>query len=95
VRAGTARGAIRLRGPAEIARTYPNTIIGRSIRLVEEVRRALLQLGVRAAEDIVVENERTVVELARLLVAIVWDKLGLRADERNTLLKVLQAGGSI
>ena len=92
VRAGTNKGAIRLLGPREIAMRYPNAVVGKSVKLIEDVRRAMSQFGVRVAEDIVAGSERTVVETAKLLVAIAWRKLGLSGDERNPLLKVLRAG---
>jgi len=90
VRAGTSRGAIRLLSPGELAMRYPNTVVSKSIRLIEDARRALLQFGVRVAEDIVSRSERTVVEVAKLLVAVAWNKLGLRENDRNALLKVLR-----
>ena len=76
--------------PGELAMRYPNTVVSKSIRLIEDARRALLQFGVRVAEDIVSRSERTVVEVAKLLVAVAWNKLGLRENDRNALLKVLR-----
>ena len=87
VRVGTSRGIIKLYNPAEIARLHPNTVIGKSIKLVEDIRKTFRHLGVRVAEEKVAESERTVVDLARLLIALAWNKLGLQGNERETLLR--------
>jgi len=92
VRAGASRGVIRLLGPSEVAMRYPNAVASRSIRLIEDVRRAMLQFGVRVAEDMISGSERTVIEIAKLLVAAAWNKLRLRENDRDALLKVLRVG---
>jgi len=92
IRTSTSRGVIRLLGPSEVIMRYPNAVVSKSIRLIEDVRKAMLQFGVRVAEDIISGSEHTVVEMAKLLVVVVWSKLGLRENDKNALLKVLHGG---
>ncbi|ADV65586.1 DUF1156 domain-containing protein [Desulfurococcus mucosus] len=89
---GSGKGTVKLRSPTEVAKKYPETVIGESITLVEQVRKTMRELGVRAAEDIVLKSDRSTVDLARLLAAYSWDKLNIPPDEKDVLLKVLSTG---
>jgi len=88
------KGSVRLLSPAEVSRKFPGHAVGRSIRLLMNVREVFARHGIRAAEDVVMNAEREEVSLAKFLVAVAWSKLGLSSDERDTLLKVLAVGGS-
>jgi hypothetical protein len=94
LRAGQERGSIRLLSPVEVSRTFPASAVGRAIKLLMNAREVFARHGLRAAEDVVMNAERDEVSLAKLLVATAWSRFGLNNDERDTLLKVLAAGGS-
>jgi putative DNA methylase len=94
LRASQERGSIRLLSPVEVSRKFPETAVGRAIRLLVNVKEVFARHGLRAAEDVVMNVERDEVSLAKLLVATAWRKFGLSNDERDTLLKVLSVGGS-
>lgn len=95
VKSGEGRGVLRLLSPAEVARKFPLSMVSRSIRLVEEVERTLQKYGLRAAEDLVASMEQKVVSLAKLLITLSWDKLGITASQKEVLLKILQRGGAL
>jgi adenine-specific DNA methylase len=86
------RGSARILSPEEVASRYQHLLIGKSLRLVQELVNTVSRLGVRAAENIVMQNDRSAVELAKLLVAVAWDKLKLNEDTRETLLTILSKG---
>jgi len=86
------RGSARILSPEEVASRYQHLLIGKSLRLVQELVNTVSRLGVRAAENIVMQNDRSAVELAKLLVAVAWDKLKLNEDTRETLLTILSRG---
>jgi adenine-specific DNA methylase len=91
---GKERGAVKLLSPNEISkRFYPN-IIGKSIKFLLSVEEVFVKHGLRAAEDLVMSVEGDVVSLARLLVAVAWNKLGLSSIDRDTMLNVLSRGGT-
>jgi len=86
------RGSARILSPEEVASRYQHLLIGKSLRLVQELVNTVSRLGVRAAENIVMQSDRSAVELAKLLVAVAWDKLKLNEDTRETLLTILSRG---
>jgi adenine-specific DNA methylase len=86
------RGSARILSPEEVASRYQNLLIGKSLRLIQELVNTASRLGVRATENIVMQNDRSAVELAKLLVAVAWDKLKLNEDTRETLLTILSKG---
>jgi adenine-specific DNA methylase len=86
------RGSARILSPEEVASRYQHLLIGKSLRLIQELVNTVSRLGVRAAENIVMQNDRSAVELAKLLVAVAWDKLKLNEDTRETLLTILSKG---
>jgi adenine-specific DNA methylase len=95
LKAGQERGSLRLLSPVEVSKTFPRVAVGRAIRLLMDVKEIYARHGLRAAEDVVMNAERDEVSLAKLFVAVAWNKFGLSNDERETLLKVLAVGGSI
>ena len=88
----TSRGSARILSLEEVASRYQHLLIGKSLRLIQELVNTVSRLGVRAAENIVMQNDRSAVELAKLLVAVTWDKLKLNEDTRETLLIILSKG---
>jgi adenine-specific DNA methylase len=86
------RGSARILSPEEVASRYQHLLIGKSLRLVQELVNTVPRLGVRAAENIVMQNDRSAVELAKLLAAVAWDKLELNEGTRETLLTILSKG---
>jgi len=95
LKTGQDKGSIRLLNPLDISKKFPNSLVGRSIRLLMNVNEIFKKHGLRAAEDVVMNAERDEVSLAKLLVAIAWSKLGFNNEERDILLRVLAVGGSI
>jgi len=88
----TSRGSARILDPEEVASRYQHLLIGKSLRLIQELVNTVSRLGVRVAENIVMQNDRSAVELAKLLVAVAWDKPKLNEDTRETLLTILSKG---
>jgi len=86
------KGSTKILSPDEVANKYQNLLIGRSLRLIRELVNTVSRLGVRAAENIVMQSDRSAVELAKLLVAIAWDKLNIDEGTRETLLTILSRG---
>ena len=85
----TSRGVAKILSPSEVVTKYPLPLISKSLKLIQELITTVSRLGVRVAEDLAMKSDRNVVELAKLLVAVAWDKLEIVESLRNTLLTIL------
>jgi putative DNA methylase len=93
IKATASRGSAKILSPDEVANKYQNLLIGKSLKLIRELVNARSRLGsIRAAENIVMQSDRSAVELAKLLVAVTGDKLNIDEGTRETLLTILSRG---
>jgi adenine-specific DNA methylase len=92
----TSRGSAKILSPEEVVvSNHRDTLVGKSLRLIQELVNTVSRLGMRVAENVVMQSDRSAVELAKLLVAVAWDKLKLDEGTRDTLLTILSRGVSV
>jgi putative DNA methylase len=93
LRTSADRGVLKLLSPIEVSKKFNRSRVGEGIALLITLREIYMRHGLKAAEDIAMNSDREAVSLARLLVAVAWDNLGLSVEDRELLLKIMSMGG--
>jgi adenine-specific DNA methylase len=93
LRTSADRGVLKLLSPIEVSKKFNRSRVGEAIALLITLREIYMRHGLKAAEDIAMNSDREAVSLARLLVAVAWDNLGLSVEDRELLLKIISMGG--
>jgi hypothetical protein len=93
LRTSADRGVLKLLSPIEVSKKFNRSRVGEGIALLITLREIYMRHGLKAAEDIAMNSDREAVSLARLLVAVAWDNLGLGVEDRELLLKIMSMGG--
>jgi putative DNA methylase len=92
LRTSADRGVLKLLSPIEVSKKFNRSRVGEGIALLITLREIYMRHGLKAAEDIAMNSDREAVSLARLLVAVAWDNLGLGVEDRELLLKIMSMG---
>ncbi len=93
LRTSADRGVLKLLSPIEVSKKFNRSRVGEGIALLITLREIYMRHGLKAAEDIAMNSDREAASLARLLVAVAWDNLGLGVEDRELLLKIMSMGG--